>query len=719
MRRVHKGVLVATLLALTASGCQRSPEATSQDGVTSAAHGAAPSARATGDVPWALHGNDVGEQRFSALEQIRPDNVSTLGLIWSYDIPTRRGIEATPLMVNRTLYVSGSWSIVYALDAVTGAQKWVYDPQVDRAFLAKGCCDAVNRGVAYRDGRIFVGAYDGRLIALDAEDGSVVWDVQSTDRDKPYTITGAPRVAGDKIIIGNGGAELGVRGYVSAYDADTGEQAWRFYTVPGNPADGFENAQMKMAADTWNGEWWRWGGGGTVWDSMVYDPELDLLYIGVGNGSPWNQAVRSPQGGDNLFLASIVALRPDTGEYVWHYQTTPGDTWDFTATQHMILADIQIHGVLQKVLMQAPKNGFFYVLDRATGELLSAEPFTELNWASAVDLETGRPLEAPDARVFDGVKPVLPAMGGGHNWPAMSYNPNTGLVYIPTMQFPASYKAPSAEVDQQPGHGYWNLGFDMMGAAPPKIPDAQIDALLAQTYTSSLLAWDPVSQQARWSTPPARPTAGGTLSTASGLVFQGAHNGHLTAYDAGDGTRLWSSDTQTGAMAPPITYAVAGEQYVAIAVGFGGGFAAQGGVIAHGWKIPNVSRVLVYKLGGTEQLPPRPETTARMPAPAAEATADAMVLAHGQQVYQRHCSYCHGDGLRTGGVNPDLRWSSPQVHGLWQQIVRDGSLSALGMVGFASYVSETDAEAIRQYVLSEANRVYLLQQASSEAPAQN
>ena len=294
------------------------------------------------DTDWSLHGLDMNEQRHSALEQINADTVDRLELTWSFDMYTRRGIEATPLMVDGILYVTGSWSMVYALDARTGVLKWFYDPQVDRAFLAKGCCDAVNRGVAYANGKVIVATYDGRLVALSAKDGSVAWDVQTTDRTQSYTITGAPRIAKNKVIIGNGGAELGVRGYISAYDIDSGEMAWRFYTVPGNPADGFENEAMAMAATTWTGEWWKWGGGGTVWDSMVYDPELDLFYVGVGNGSPWNQTMRSPQGGDNLFLASIVAIRPDTGEYVWHYQTTPGETWDFTATQHIMLADLVI-----------------------------------------------------------------------------------------------------------------------------------------------------------------------------------------------------------------------------------------------------------------------------------------------------------------------------------------------------------------------------------------
>jgi PQQ-dependent dehydrogenase (methanol/ethanol family) len=657
-------------------------------------------------VEWALHGNDSGEQRYSLLEQINRENVDKLGLTWSFDIPTQRGIEATPLMIGGTLYVSGSWSIVYALDAASGEKKWIYDPRVARSVLAKGCCDAVNRGVAYHDGKIYVGAYDGRLIALDADSGDVLWEVVTVDQSKPYTISGAPRIAGDKVVIGNGGAELGVRGYVTAYDLETGEQVWRFYTVPGNPADGFENEAMKKAAATWTGEWWRWGGGGTAWDSMVYDADLNLFYIGVGNGSPWNQAVRSPEGGDNLFLASIVAVNANTGEYVWHYQTTPGETWDFTATQHIILADLEIDGEQRKVLMQAPKNGFFYVLDRATGELISAEAYTTVNWATNVDRESGRPVETPNARQFDGKTPVIPSMGGGHNWPPMSYNPSTGLVYIPTMNFPATYLDSGNKLDVELGQGFWNLGFDTMGTAPPKIPDEQLNGILESTFSGSLVAWDPVTQTARWSVPQGRPTLGGTLSTAGGLVFQGAANGHLTAYDAHSGAQLWSSDTQTGAMASPMTYAIGDEQYIAIAVGFGGGFGAQGGAVAHGWKIPNISRVLVYKQGGKHVLPAVPDDNRKMPKPAETVTASTEIIDYGQVIYQRHCSYCHGDGLRTGGLNPDLRWSSPEIHSIWQDIVIGGILSPVGMIGFADYLSAGDAEAIRQYVLSEAHRVY-------------
>lgn len=706
--------LAALSLLLALAACSDSNEVTIAEPAAMAPPAAerkATAAPPVADTEWALHGHDAGEQRYSSLQQINRDNVDKLGLAWYFDLYTRRGVESTPLMVDGTLYVTGTWSMVYALDAKTGELKWFYDPQVDRSFLAKGCCGAPNRGVAYANGKVVVATFDGRLVALNAADGSEIWDVQTTDREQSYTITGAPRIGKNLVFIGNGGAELGVRGYVSAYDLDSGKMVWRFYTVPGNPDDGFESDVMAMAAETWTGKWWEWGGGGTVWDSIVYDAALDLLYIGVGNGSPWNHSLRSPQGGDNLFLASIVALRPDTGEYVWHYQTTPGETWDYTATQHIMLADLEIEGRQRKVLMQAPKNGFFYVIDRASGELLSARPYAITTWATEVDMATGRPVETVDARLFDGKNVSLPSNAGAHNWPPMSYNPETGLVYIPTMVFPVRFLQPTEDKDRKPGQGKWNVGFDRMANSPPKVPN--IGEIMDAEFSGQLLAWDPVKQEARWRTPEGRPNGGGTLSTAGKLVFQAGEDDMFNAYDAASGERLWSTDLHISGAAP-ITYALDGEQYVAIAVGISGGFASEGGPVAHDWHLPSISRVLVYKLGGTAEIPPPPEVDRAMPKPA-PVTASVEVVQRGEVVYQRHCAYCHGDGFRTGGPTPDLRWSSAQVHGIWQDIVRGGILKSLGMVSFAEFVSEQDAEAIRQYALSEANRIYGLQQPQDTA----
>ncbi|MEP1594384.1 MAG: PQQ-binding-like beta-propeller repeat protein, partial [Halieaceae bacterium] len=372
MQSFSRLTILGLSLLLTVACSRQTPESEPE-----ASTAAQPEAvAALPDVEWRKHGLNDAENRFSPLDSINVDNVGDLGLAWYFDYPTNRGLEATPLMVDGVIYTTGSWSMVYAHDAVTGELLWFYDPEAPRNWAVKMCCDVVNRGVAYNDGNLFVGTIDGRLISLKASDGSERWQVQTTDRERPYSITGAPRLVKDKVIIGNGGGELGVRGYVSAYSQDSGEMAWRFYTVPGNPADGLESEAMERAAETWGGgEWWDVGGGGTVWDSMAYDADLNLLYVGVGNGAPWNRQIRSPDGGDNLYLSSILALNPDTGEYVWHYQTTPGETWDYTATQHMILTELELDGKARKVIMQAPKNGFFYVLDRATGELLSADAY--------------------------------------------------------------------------------------------------------------------------------------------------------------------------------------------------------------------------------------------------------------------------------------------------------------------------------------------------------
>jgi len=466
---------------------------------------------------WMSHGRTYSEARYSPLDAIRVDNVTKLGLAWYHDLDTRRGIEATSLVVDGVLYATSSWSIVVALDARTGEQLWRFDPEVARSKAKHSCCDVVNRGVAVWQGRVFVGALDGRLIALDAATGKPDWEVATVDPDLPYTITGAPRVIDGKVLIGNGGAEYGVRGFLSAYDARDGALLWRFYTVPGDPSLGFEDAAMEMAAKTWTGEWWKLGGGGgTVWDSMAYDPELDLLYIGVGNGTPWNQRIRSPGGGDNLFLSSIVALRPGTGEYVWHYQTTPGETWDYTATQHIILADLLIDGEVRKVLMQAPKNGFFYVLDRRDGRLISAENFIPITWATHVDLQSGRPVEVPGARYEEETAMIIPSYLGGHNWHPMSFNPSTGLVYIPVLDIPAFY-ANDAGFRYQPGA--FNLGIDGIVAG---LPDAQAERDAMQALVAGrLVAWDPIAQAEAGRGEHAGAWNGGTLATGGNLVFQG------------------------------------------------------------------------------------------------------------------------------------------------------------------------------------------------------
>ena len=652
---------------------------------------------------WLSHGRTYDEQRFSPLTQISTSNVGTLGLAWSLDLDTARGQEATPLVVDGVLYSTSAWSKVQAIDAATGHLLWQYDPKVPGETGAKACCDVVNRGVGVWKGRVYVGTLDGRLVALDAKTGKEAWSVVTVDQTKKYTITGAPRIVKGKVLIGNGGAEYGVRGYISAYDADDGKLAWRFYTVPGDPSQPFEAPILRQAAATWKGEYWKLGGGGTVWDSMAYDPELDLLYIGVGNGSPWNQRLRSPGGGDNLFLSSIVALKPDTGEYVWHYQTTPGESWDYTATQHIILADLAIDGQPRKVLMQAPKNGFFYVLDRVDGKLISAQPFTTVNWASGVDLKTGRPLQNPAAHFGDTHKPwiAMPGPIGSHNWQPMSFSPQTHLVYIPAQDVPFAYGDPKTFA---PNPLAYNTGIDPSIVSLPDEPRAKAQVLAS--VRGYLKAWDPVTQKEVWRVEQAGAWNGGVLSTAGGLVFEGNAAGSFNAYAADKGTPLWSFPAQTGIVAAPIAYAVGGQQYIAVVVGWGGAFPLAFGEVARkGSLAQNRSRVLAFRLGGTAQLPAPPPMPAPLKPP--EPFADAAKLPIGKLVYESYCSVCHGDTAVGAGVLPDLRWSPMLASAdTWRSVVLEGSRTQNGMVSFAQVLTPDLAELVRAYVVARANDTY-------------
>lgn len=644
---------------------------------------------------WLAHGRTYSEQRYSPLDQINDQNVGTLGLAWSYDTATTRGLEASPIVVDGVMYFTGSWSTVYAVNAKTGEELWTFDPEVPRPWGRFACCDVVNRGVAVWEGMVFVGTIDGRLIALDAANGSELWDVMTIDQSKPYTITGAPRVVKGKVIIGNGGAELGVRGYFSAYDAKTGELAWRFYTVPGDPSKPFEHKELEVAAATWTteGKYWEVGGGGTAWDSMAYDPALDLLYVGTGNGSPWNRYVRSPGGGDNLFLSSILALRPETGELVWHYQTTPGDSWDYTATQHIVLADMEWQGETRKILMQAPKNGFFYILDRETGELLSAEKYVNVTWASHVDMETGKPVEIPEADMKDQLQVIFPAPWGGHNWHPMSYSPDTGLVYIPAREYFGIYNT-DKDFKQEPGE--WNLGVNWAEYAAFL---AAADGQPAPPQFGMLLAWDPKTQTKAWSIEQPNLVNGGILSTAGNLIFQGTGDGRFVAYSADTGTPLWAAPVQTGMIAPPITYSVDGEQYVAIMSGFGGiGITASVSPIA---KYGNDGRMLVFKLGGGP-LPALEAQESTIPEqPVIEATADE--LTNGGVQFAKYCMVCHGAYAISSGVAPDLRHMSAETHDIFNDIVRDGLYKENGMVGFGDWLTDQDAHDIHAYIVTRAN----------------
>ncbi len=590
---------------------------------------------AAGD--WTSYGRTYDEQRYAPLGGISKANIGELGVAWWATFDTDRGQEASPLIVDGVLYTTTAWSKVFAFDAVTGKPLWSYAPKVDGAKGRDACCDVVNRGLAIWKGRVFVGALDGRLIALDAKTGKVDWSVQTTDTKRPYTITGAPRVVKGRVLIGNGGAEYGVRGYVSAYDADSGKLAWRFYTTP-NPdgrADGAaSDGVLKAKANaTWSdGVWRQTGGGGTVWDAITYDPKSDLVYIGVGNGTPWNHKLRSGGRGDNLFLASIVALRPETGEYVWHYQTTPGESWDYTATQQIMVADLTIDGAPRRVVMQAPKNGFFYVLDAKSGELLSAEKYVPVDWAERVDLQSGRPVEAPWARYPAGTTSHQMTNGlGGHNWQPMAYSPRTGLVYIPAMQKRGNYQD-AANFRYTPGA--WNHGQNWTIDRPGGRGEPQA----ADKPVGELVAWDPVAGRARWRTRLGQMWTGGVLATAGDLVFQAA-GPHLVAYDAANGRPIWSYDTGAPAVAAPVAYEIGGVQYVALMVGWGG--AAAGGM-----DIPRrPGRLLVFKLGGTARPAPYADPIRPEPLDLRDAEPSSGDPDKGAAHFVQFCQVCHRGGV--------------------------------------------------------------------------
>jgi alcohol dehydrogenase (cytochrome c)/quinohemoprotein ethanol dehydrogenase len=664
---------------------------------------------------WLSHGRTYGEGRFSPLTNIKDSNVKELGLAWSYDLDTDRGQEATPLAVDGVLYTTSAWSKVQAFDAITGKLLWQFDPQVPRATGVKACCDVVNRGAAYWNGKVYVGTIDGRLIAVDAKTGQQVWSAQTLDDAAQYnTITGAPRIIKGRVIIGNGGAEMGVRGYVTAYDAETGKQAWRFYTVPGNPAvkDGAVSDAIheKLTAQTWSGTWWEkktgGGGGGTVWDSMAYDPDLDLLYIGVGNSSHWNKRVRSPGDGDNLFVSSIVALKPETGEYVWHFQEVPGDSWDYTATQHMILADLTIDGQLRKVLMQAPKNGFFYLIDRATGKFISGKPYIPLTWAKGLDPVTGRPDIVPEARYWE--RPgqtweAMPGSLGGHNWQPMSFNPQTGLVYIPTFEMTGFYMDEQNFKSMPVGY---NVGIDF-GAMAASFGEQKQDAKADHPPPEPkayLQAWDPVQQKEVWRVKRPYYWNGGTLSTAGNLVFQGDEDGIFKAFDAKTGAELWSFDGGSAITAAPITYSVNGMQYVTVVVGFGGSIMGAGKMA---WTADgprrNKSRVLTFALGGKATLPAREVVKDAAPPPAPEQFADAATLKTAANNYYRICVACHGFDATSAGIVPDIRHSGLLGDkDAWYEVVGNGALAERGMVAFKADFTPEEIEGLRAYVISRA-----------------
>ncbi len=548
---------------------------------------------------WITYGGNYAETRFSPLKQIDTSNVSRLGLVWSVetDSPAGGRPEATPLMSNGVIYTSLAWDVIVAVDARTGKMKWRWDPEIPRQHISQICCGPVNKGVALYKGKVYAGLLDGTVVALDQETGKVKWRIKDTFNDDTI-LTAAIRIVKGKVIVGSSGAEQAIRGYFSAYDAETGKRLWRFYTVPGDPSKPFEQPELAMAAKTWHGEWWKMGGGGTVWDSMTYDPALDLLYIGVGNGGPWYQQLRSPGGGDNLFLACILAVKPDTGKLVWYFQETPGDTWDFTSTQPMILADLTIDGKPRKVILHAPKNGFFYVLDRVTGEFIHGNKFVKrMTWASGLDAK-GRPIENAGARYKKGPTIVSPGPQGAANWQAMSFSPITKLAYLPGQEISYLWNPVDATTWTYRAGGLNTgvVGFNGpfgRGGGPPD-PNRNKAAYTLSPHEPAgaakepqanggfLVAWDPAANKERWRVSDAGGIGGGgTVTTAGNLVFHGS-----TAYNAETGKKLWEVNLG-GTYCNPITYELDGKQYVAI--------------LARG--NPN-NRLFVFALDGKAPIPP-------------------------------------------------------------------------------------------------------------------
>ena len=685
-----------SLCGLTQAQAQDKGSAEHIRAVTTKIDGRAIQANAAKTRDWPSHGLDYAETRFSRLTQISADNVKQLGLVWSYDLESTRGVEATPLVVDGVMYVTASWSIVHAIDVRSGKRLWTFDPQVDRAAGYKGCCDVVNRGVALWQGKVFVASYDGHLIALDAASGAKLWQRDTfINRTMSYTITGAPRVYKGKVIIGNGGADFGVRGYITAYDANTGAQKWRWFTVPGDPSQPFEDASMAKAAKTWDpsAKYWETGGGGTAWDSMTFDPQLNLMYIGTGNGSPWARDKRSPAGGDNLYLASIVALNPDTGKYVWHYQESPGDSWDFTSTQPMILADIKIEGKVRKVILHAPKNGFFFVLDRSNGGFISAQNFVPVNWASGYD-KNGRAIETAMARQVDRPREIIPSAYGARNWHPMSFNPMTGWVYMPVQNVPLTlmdnkdWKRNGKTIGEPHSNLGWNTA-QFANVEPPK----------SQAF-GRLIAWDPVAQKEVWRHEHVSPWNGGTLSTAGDLVFQGSADGRFVAYHARTGAKLWETPVGTGVVAAPTSYEVDGKQYVSIAVGWGGVY----GIAARHTDRKGPGTVYTFALGGSAKAPDF--VAYKLGALLQGVAYDAKHVPEGTALYVSNCVFCHGvPGVDRGGNVSNLGYSAQAVIANLDKFVYKNPLNANGMPDFTGKLSADEVEKIKAFIQGTADAI--------------
>lgn len=722
------GVALVVIAAASLSACKRAPGTTAPE-PTGRIDAARLQNIAAEPGQWLTGGRDAGRTHFSPLETINRDTVERLGFAWEYRTGTNRGMQATPIVVDGVMYTSGVAGRVYALNAATGEQIWSFEPPLNLRNARGSCCDIVNRGVAVWNGKVYVGAFEGILFALDARDGKVLWQADTLLKDgRAYSITGAPQVAGKVVVIGNGGAEFDSRGYVTAYDLETGAMAWRFFTTPTDPSKPQDNPALEMAVKTWDPQReWQWGGGGNAWDAFAYDAKTNLVYFGTANGAPWNPALRSPAGGDNLFLASIVALHADTGEYAWHYQQTPGERWDYDATPHLMLATLELDGASRDVLMQASKNGFFYVHDRATGELLAADKFVDASWASGVDLATGRPVINPASDYSKG-RPVIvfPSGAGGHNFNPMSLSASTGLVYIPAihsgMMLASTPARPRAPGQMAGGFQASFITGPIAAEALPPIFRSLADPEYLKTVPSlevhaSLKAWDPVARKVVWEHRyPSFNDHGGVLSTAGGLVVQGSIDGYLRFFDDTTGRILKEIDTGTSLVAAPMSYTVDGVQYIAVLAGTGGG----------GWNMwtpdkvasrrGNDNRILAFRLdGGATPIPPELPPVGPLPEPPAQ-TAKAADIAVGAALYGAYCGSCHANMDRA--PVPDLR-RSPLVReaAAFAAVVQSGALMKRGMPAFDDLLSAAETEQIRAHVINVARQAWEAQQRDAPAPA--
>ena len=650
---------------------------------------------------WKLIGGNEFEQHYSQLGQINPQTVSKLGLKWFADMPTRDGLTGVPIVVNDTVFQSGGLGKAWAHDLRTGKLLWTFDAEIKFPLPIVASWGArTSRGLSVWGDKVLKASGDCRLFALDQKTGKKIWEVQPCDPLEYKTISGAPRVGDGKVFIGNSNSDFGIgRGYVDAYDIDSGKHLWRFYTIPGDPAKGFENKAMEMASKTWGHEYWNKTGGGSPWDGITYDPRTDLVLIGVDGPTPVDPTLRGEGAGDELFTNALVAVNADTGEYVWHYSTTPGDGWNFSATQPVVLADLTIKGVQTPVVMLAPKNGFFYVFDARTGKLVNEpKPIVPVNWASGIDMKTGRPVRRPDADYWTkGAQGAVvePSVLGSHSWMPMSYSPLTGLVYIPTLDAPSwLFSDPKNAVAQSGADQYWGLKNGR--------------------WKGELVAWDPVRQERRWAVDTGRPYQGGTLVTAANLVFQGHTDGMFNAYDATSGKLLWSFDTGSAILAAPSTVEIDGEQLMLIPVGSGTTSAIGFAPLFAGPATAGPARLLAFSLGGSAKLPPVERQAAGFPEPAAPPPDPALARA-GKKVWDANgCEICHGVQVIGGiGSVPDLRRINAERLSLFPQIVRGGLFKATGMPIFEETISEDDLPALKAYIMSEAWREYRAQPAAN------